>query len=136
MTTRSRIKNRNVLNFAIFSSSFNQFLGLLRRTFLMGLLISLIWLPGLSINPALAISNVDVAATEKAASQMVDAAAKGDRLSALINCLPKQLSQPSLKQALSEMGNDQIERALNLKATPKLSQAEVDLASCLDRKSA
>lgn len=59
---------------------------------------------------------------------------EGERLTALIACLPKQLSQPSFKRALSEMGDDQLERAFNLKASPKLSQAEIELKGCLNRK--
>ncbi|NJN60069.1 MAG: hypothetical protein HC879_22620 [Leptolyngbyaceae cyanobacterium SL_5_9] len=55
-------------------------------------------------------------------------------MSALITCLPKQLSQPDLKRTLSEMGNDQIERILSLKSNPKLSQAETELKDCLSLK--
>jgi len=68
------------------------------------------------------------------ASRLVSSTSvEGDRLSALITCLPKQLSQPDLKRALGEMGNDQLERAFNAKTNPKLSQAEADLATCLKR---
>ncbi len=132
MTTPSSIKNPDALS--VGSSFFDPLLGWLRHTFLMGLLISLIGLSGFSISPAFALSDTDAAAPEKVASQIVDTTAKGDRLSALISCLPKQLSQPSFERALSEMGNDQIERILNLKPNPKLSQAEMDLVNCLNRR--
>ena len=112
------------------SPSLNQLLHWLRRTLITGLLASLIWLPGMLLNPALAAPNV----AEKMAMRVAESPAESDRLSALITCLPKELSQPNLKRALSEMGNDQIERALNLKANPKLSQAETDFASCLSRQ--
>ncbi len=105
--------------------SFNQFLNLLRRTILTGFLAGLIWLPGLSFNSALAMPNP---------LALIATPAKGDeRLSALITCLPKQLSQPSFKRAWDEMGNDQLQRAFNLKTNPKLSQAEIELKDCLNR---
>jgi hypothetical protein len=107
--------------------SFNQFLNLLRRTLLTGLLAGLIWLPGLPFNSALAMPDP--------LASIVATPAKGDeRLSVVISCLPKQLSQPSLKRAWDEMGNDQLERVFNLKANPKLSQAEIELKSCLNRQ--
>ncbi|MDX2230343.1 MAG: hypothetical protein NW220_11945 [Leptolyngbyaceae cyanobacterium bins.349] len=72
---------------------------------------------------------------ETIASQLVDPTAnESDRIAALIACLPKQLSQPSFKQAWSEMKNDQLERAFNLKANPKLSEAETELARCMSNK--
>jgi len=134
MATRSSIKNRGLLNFGFFSPSFNGFLSLLGRTLIKSLLISLIWLPGLSMNPAIAVPIVTAAAPEGSPVQIIDSAAQGDRLSAFIDCLPKQLSQPSLKRALDEMGDDQLERIFNLKSNPKLSQAEIELKSCLNRK--
>jgi hypothetical protein len=134
MTTRSSMKNRDLLIFGVFSPSFNRFLSLLGRTLFASLLISLIWLPGLSINSALAVPIVTAAAPEEVASQIVDSAAQGDRLSAFIDCLPKQLSQPSLKRALDEMGDDQLERIFNLNSNPKLSQAEIEFKSCLKSK--
>ncbi|MGL4621990.1 MAG: hypothetical protein ACRCZS_23525 [Chroococcidiopsis sp.] len=105
----------------------NQFLNLLRRTLFVGLLAGLIWLPGLSFNSALAMPN-PLASTIAAPVQ------GGERIGALISCLPKQLSQPSLKRAWDEMGNDQLERVFNLKANPKLSQAEIELGNCLNHK--
>jgi hypothetical protein len=133
MTTRSSIKNRGLLNFGVFSPSFDRFLSLLGRTLRASLLISLIWLPGLSINPALAVPIV-AAGTEGSSVQIIDSVAKSNRLSAFIACLPKELSHPSLKRALDEMGDDQLERIFNLKSNPKLSQAEIELKSCLKSK--
>lgn len=105
--------------------TFNQFLNLLRRTLLIGLVAGLIWLPGLTFNSALAMPNPLATITTPA---------KYEHLSALISCLPKQLSQPSFKRAWDEMGNDQLERAFNLKTNPKLSQAEIELKNCLNRQ--
>jgi hypothetical protein len=127
MTTSSSIRNRGVLTFVVFKPSFDRFVSLLGRILFASLLISLIWLPGLSMKSALAMP-------ERSQEQIIDSAAKGDRLSAFIACLPKQLSQPSIKRALSEMGDDQLERIFNVKSNPKLSQAETELKSCLNSK--
>lgn len=128
MTSNSSIKNSSLLSFVISSSFCNQILSLLRQTVLTSLLIGLIWLPGLPLEPAFAMTNVNIA------SQMVDTATKGDRITALIACLPEELSHPSLKRALDEMSDDQLERAFNVKANPKLSQAEIELKSCMSRQ--
>lgn len=133
MTTQSSIKNRGLLGFAVFSPSFNLLSSLLRRILLSSLLIGLIWLPGLS-NSALAESISTSAMSEGSVAQTADSIAKDDRIIALIVCLPQQLSQPSLKRALNEMGNDQLQRVFHLKTNPKLSQAEIELASCLNGK--
>lgn len=135
MTINSGIKNYNLSSFVVPSLCHNRVLSLLKQTLLTNLLIGLIWLPGLPLNPALAMPGVVAAMPRERASQLVDSTSvEGNRMSALITCLPKQLSQPNLKRALSEMGNDQLERAFNLKADPKLSQAEIDLANCLNRQ--
>jgi len=105
--------------------TFNEFLNLLRRTLLIGLVAGLTWLPGLTFNSALAMPN---------ALGAIATPAKDQHLSALISCLPKQLSQPSFKRAWDEMGNDQLERVFNLKTNPKLSQAEIELKNCLNRQ--
>ncbi|NJL20457.1 MAG: hypothetical protein HC895_05995 [Leptolyngbyaceae cyanobacterium SM1_3_5] len=75
-----------------------------------------------------------VIATPETALQVVESPAQSDRLLALADCLPKRLSQPNLKQAWSEMGNDQFERILHLTDNPKLSEAETELKDCLNRK--
>lgn len=135
MTINSDVENDSLSSFVIPILFRNRILNLLQRTLLTGLLISLIWLPGLPLNPALAMSSVVTAVPREIASQLVDSTSvESSRMSALITCLPKQLSQPNLKRALSELGNDQLERAFNLKADPKLSQAEIDLANCLNRQ--
>jgi len=123
MTSNSSIKNSSLLSFVISSSFCNQILNLLRQTVLTSLLIGLIWLPGL-VEPAFAMT----------APTMADTATKGDRITALIACLPEELSHPSLKRALDEMSDDQLERAFNVKANPKLSQAEIELKSCMSRQ--
>lgn len=133
MNTHSSVESRSPSDFSGFRLFFDRSLGLLRHSLFASLLVSSIWLSGLSSQPALAMP-IAAAMPEGNASQVVNSTAEGDRLTALITCLPKQLSQPSLKRALNEMGNDQLERAFNLKVTPKLSQAEIELQSCMNRK--
>jgi hypothetical protein len=133
MTTRSNVEDRGLLNVIIFSPSVDSFLNLLGRTLFATLLIGLIWLPGLLMDSAIAAPINASEQAERIISQAVEPI-EGDRMSALITCLPKQLSQPNLKRALSEMGNDQVERILSLKSNPKLSQAEIELKDCLTRK--
>lgn len=135
MTIRSNLKNDSLFSVVVSSPFRYQVLSLLRQTFLASLLVGLIWLPGLPLKPALALSNAVTALPGEMGSKLVDSTSiDSDRMSALITCLPKQLSQPGLKRALSEMGNDQLERAFNLKTNPKLSQAEVELTSCMNSK--
>ncbi|NJO49460.1 MAG: hypothetical protein HC840_08440 [Leptolyngbyaceae cyanobacterium RM2_2_4] len=133
MTTRSNVEDRGLLNVIIFSPSFDSFLNLLSRTLFATLLIGLVWLPGLSMSSAMAAPINAGEQAERIISQVVEPV-EGDRMSSLITCLPKQLSQPDLKRTLSEMGNDQIERILSLKSNPKLSQAETELKDCLSLK--
>jgi hypothetical protein len=117
---------------SIVTHGLNRFLRLLHRTLLMSLLTSLIWLPGLFLTPALAMPST---VSEEAASQSVDPTTAGDsRLLAFIDCLPKQLSKANFNRSMGDMGNDQLERMFNLKPNPKLSQAEIELKSCLSSK--
>ncbi|MCU0527218.1 MAG: hypothetical protein MUF72_20620 [Elainella sp. Prado103] len=133
MTINSGIKNASLSSFVVPSRFRNQILSGLKQTLLTSLLIGFIWLPGLPLSSALAMPGVMAAMPREIAPQQVDSTSIDDnRMSSLITCLPKQLSQPNLKRAFSEMGNDQLERAFNLKANPKLSQAEIDLANCLN----
>jgi hypothetical protein len=134
MTTSSNVKSYSLPGFFPFSSIFGRFPTWLRRTLSMSLLVSLIWLSVLPVHPAVAGAITVTSPSERITMQAVDSTTEADRMTALITCLPKQLSQPNLKRALSEMGNDQLERAFNLKANPKLSQAEVDLANCLSHR--
>jgi hypothetical protein len=113
----------------------NRLLHLLHRTFLMSLLMGLLWLPGLSLPPVLAASNVGIAGSEAAASKAVSSTTAQDaRMLAFIDCLPKQLSQANFNRSMGDMGNDQLERMFNLKSNPKLSEAEVELKGCLSSK--
>lgn len=114
------------------SHGLNRFLHLLHRTLLMSLLTSLIWLPGLFLTPALAIPST---VSEEAASPSVGSTmARDSRMLAFIDCLPKQLSKANFNRSMGDMGNDQLERMFNLKPNPKLSQAEIELKSCLSSK--
>jgi hypothetical protein len=135
MTTHSNLKRNSLLTSIISSHFYTQAVNVLRRTFLISLLIGLIWLPGLPLKPALALSSGVAALPGEIVLKPDDSSAtEGDRLSAFISCLPKQLSQPSFKRALSEMSDDQLERVFNLKANPKLSQAEIELTNCMHSK--
>ncbi len=127
MTTRPNVENRGLTEFVSLTQSFDR---LLHHTLLISLLL-LAGLLGLSTNPVLA---APAAMSDRIASQVVKPAAESDRTTAFLACLPEELSRPSLKRAISEMGNDQIERILSLKANPKLSQAETELKECLNRK--
>jgi len=133
MDTHSIVNQYTPSNFSRFGQVFDQPLNLLRRVLFTGLLVSLIWLLELSSQSVLAMP-ISAAMPASITSQVFTSAVEGDRMVALITCLPKQLSRPSLKRSLNEMGNDQLERAFNLKAKPKLSQAEIDLANCLNRQ--
>lgn len=135
MTTTSNVKNHGLSSFVVSNPSCNQILSFLQRTFLTALLVSLIWFIGLPLGSAFATPNAAAVVPGEIASQIVDSVAtEGDRMSAFIACLPKQLGQPNFKRALDEMGNDQLERIFNIKANPKLSQAEAELKSCMNRK--
>lgn len=133
MTTLSSLNDHSSAPLVGSSAFFKQLTDRLARTLLAALLVSLFWLPGLFFNPALALPLQAATVSEAMTPQVVNNAPEDARTSALVACLPTVLSQPSLKRALSEMGNDQLERVLNLKAAPKLSEAEVALENCLSR---
>jgi hypothetical protein len=118
----------------ILSYGLNRFLRLLHRTILISLLIGLVWLPGLSLSPVLAASNAAIAGSEDAPKAVGSTTARDARMLAFIDCLPKQLSQANFSRSMGDMGNDQLERMFNLKSNPKLSEAEVELKSCLSSK--
>jgi len=65
-------------------------------------------------------------------------AADGSDLTAVAECLPKQLSEPNFARALKESGNDFLERVLlNFEGTysdRKLSEAEIAYRECLQQK--
>jgi hypothetical protein len=133
MTTRFNVKNYNPVSFFVLSPFSNRALSLLRQTLLTSVLIGLIWLSESSLSPAFAMP--DAAISEKTISRVIDSAsAESARMNALITCLPKQLSQADFKRAWNEMGDDQLQRAFNLTANPKLSQAEIELKSCMNRQ--
>ena len=118
----------------MFSSSCQWVLRSLWQILLTSMLVVLTWVLGLSVNPAFAVPVATSVATGDTSVPVSPATVESDRMSALLTCLPKQLSQPNLKRALDEMGNDQFERMFHLKAEPKLSQAEIDLKNCMSRE--
>ncbi len=87
--------------------------------------VSMVWLFGIGFLPA-------QAATTEMMQQDQDTPAV--RLAAVIDCLPKQLSEPDLGRALKEMGNDYLERAFQLTDDPDVSKAEAEFAQCLKNK--
>jgi hypothetical protein len=75
------------------------------------------------------------AGTSQSAVEYV--AADGSDLTAVAECLPKQLSQPSLGRALRESGNDFLEKVFSLKdeyGDYKLDEAEIAYLTCLKEK--
>ncbi|EAW33606.1 hypothetical protein [Lyngbya sp. PCC 8106] len=93
---------------------------------LMTVLVSGLWILGFSLTSAQAAPNL-IGNTD-------ETGLTGERLSAVINCLPKELSEPDLGRALKEMGNDYLERTFQLKDNPKLNQAEIAFGQCLEGK--
>ena len=64
-------------------------------------------------------------------------AADGQDLTAIAQCLPKELSQPSLERALRESGNDFLQKVFSTKDNYqeyKIDQAEAEYLSCLKSK--
>mgnify|MGYP006270330121 CR=1 FL=1 len=64
-------------------------------------------------------------------------AADGSDLTAVALCLPKELSQPSLKRALRESGNDFLQKVFSVKedyTEYKLDQPESEYLDCLKSK--
>jgi len=64
-------------------------------------------------------------------------AADGTDLTAVALCLPKELSQPSLKRALRESGNDFLQKVFSVKddySDYKLDKAEAEYLDCLESK--
>ncbi|MGB3190221.1 MAG: hypothetical protein WBB43_12485 [Limnoraphis sp.] len=92
----------------------------------MTVLVSGLWILGFSLTSAQAAPNL-IGNTD-------ETGLTGERLSAVINCLPKELSEPDLGRALKEMGNDYLERTFQLKDNPKLNQAEIAFGQCLEGK--
>ncbi|NJN87488.1 MAG: hypothetical protein HC881_15745 [Leptolyngbyaceae cyanobacterium SL_7_1] len=133
MTSSTDIKT-DVSSFVRSTPFSNWILGLLRQALLTSLLIGLLWLPGLTFGAANAAPKQPAALAGIASGLLDSPSRESDRMSAFTACLPKQLSQPNLKRALSEMNNDQLQRVFNLKVNPKLSQAESELKSCMSLK--
>ncbi|MGL5083424.1 MAG: hypothetical protein ACRC8A_18240 [Microcoleaceae cyanobacterium] len=106
-------------------SFLNGFQKMFGRAVILGLMVCLFWLSGTGFVSAQAASNSSVYRGEIVAPE---------RLAAVISCLPKQLSEPSLARAIKEMGNDYLERTFQLKKNPKVSQAEAEFGSCLRDK--
>ncbi|NJL44637.1 MAG: hypothetical protein HC922_00545 [Leptolyngbyaceae cyanobacterium SM2_3_12] len=76
---------------------------------------------------------------QDAASGMADRyiAADGSDLTAVAQCLPKQLSQASLARVLRESGNDFIEKVFDVKdnySDYKIDDAEAEYLNCMNQK--
>jgi len=64
-------------------------------------------------------------------------AADGTDLTAIAQCLPKELSQPSVTRVLKESGNDFLQKVFNTKADYgdyKIEAAEAQYLNCLEAK--
>lgn len=94
-----------------------------RNTFAIALTVAFVAIQGFGMAPAHALSRGD----------NMTALRNGDRIAAIAECLPDELSDADLDRALGEMGNDQIERAFNLTEDPDLSEAEIEFKKCLKR---
>ncbi|MDY7023877.1 MAG: hypothetical protein SWJ54_21450 [Cyanobacteriota bacterium] len=99
--------------------SMNQIWNRVRQMTLTTLLVSVVWIVGFSFISAQALPSSEMSV-------------EGERLSAVIKCLPEELSEPDLGRALKEMGNDYLERTFQLKDNPKLNQAEIEFRDCLE----
>jgi hypothetical protein len=80
-------------------------------------------------------------ASAVAADSMADTpkymAADGRDLTAMAECLPKQLSEPNLSRALQESKNDFLEKVFDLKSdydSYKLDETEVAYLACMESK--
>ncbi|MGB7443367.1 MAG: hypothetical protein WA919_20055 [Coleofasciculaceae cyanobacterium] len=90
-------------------------------------------------SPATYANYAQLFSTERTPQLVVET--KSERLEAVMACLPKQLANSSdldfkarLKQAMTEMSNDQLERVFDLTDNPKLSEAEIQFKNCLREK--
>jgi len=103
---------------------------------LSGLLLGILWVLGSPASSSGFPSRPQLTGVIQA-----ERVAGSDRLQAVIDCLPAELSLKSdqtrrqrLEQAIAEMGNDQLERVLALTDTPKLSAAERKFRACLQER--
>ena len=83
----------------------------------------------------LGLSQPVYAATDQPAGQYV--AADGTDLTAIAQCLPVELSQPDLKRALQESGNDFLEKVFSIKDNYEeydLADEESKYLECLNSK--
>lgn len=109
--------------------NFNSIIRSIRRWAVLGLIATLAWLQGAIMSPAYALFG-----------QGNDArvvAPDGRDLTAMVDCLPKQLSEGDLKRAISEAGNDYLERVFQTKdnyGEYDISEAEEQFQACLRRQ--
>lgn len=83
---------------------------------------------GVGLNPAHADNSI---------GSMQYIAADGQDLTAIAQCLPKELSQPSLERALRESGNDFLQKVFSTKddyQDYKVDDAEAEYLDCLKSK--
>lgn len=100
----------------------------IRRWAVLGLIVTLAWLQGAVMSPAYALFG------QNNSGQFV--APDGRDLTAMVNCLPNELSEGDLKRAISEAGNDYLERVFQTKdryGDYDISEAEERFQACLRR---
>ena len=98
------------------------------QRFTFALLAGVIWLLTSLFAPAYADNSPD-------AKRYI--AADGTDLTAVAQCLPKQLSQGNLARALQESQNDFLEKVFDVKdnySDYKLGDSEAEYLACLDSK--
>lgn len=141
----SKINEKNITCPQKFIPKFISVSKLVGRTVLTGLLVGLLWLQGFWTGEATALSN-----PIKEQAVLAQFPLNGDevrpitpdrkRSQAIAECIPGQLTASNkdvlqrIMQALGEMGNDQLERALGFTDNPKLSKAEKEFESCMRSK--
>ena len=91
----------------------------------------------LGILASLAFGLTQPAYADSSQMDMSYIAADGTDLTAVAQCLPKELSQPSLARALKESGDDFLQKVFDTKAdydNYKIEDEEAQYLSCLEAK--
>lgn len=140
-----RNNQKNITSPNEFTPKFISLSRLVGRSILTGLLVGLLWLQGFWTGEATALSNSTgeqtiVAQFPLNGDEVRPTTPDQKRSEAIAECIPGQLTASNkdvlqrIMQALGEMGNDQLERALGFTDNPKLSKAEKEFESCMRSK--
>ncbi len=79
---------------------------------------------------------VGIASPANAAEMKRYITPEGEDITAMVDCIPQQLKEGDLAQALGEFGKDYLERAFDIKdgSDYDLTEAETEYRACLSRK--